>query len=73
MSQALRKQQNTRHQVKRYRALDGKEEVNPIKFNQLFSDTFHIQEEIKNAGYNLVTMWECQWDRTCKVYNLLTS
>ena len=50
---------NTPHRVKRYRALDGKEEVKPIKFGQLFADTIRIQEEIKNAGYNLVTMWEC--------------
>ena len=64
---------NTPHRVKRYRTLDGKEEVRPIKFGQLLSDTIRISEEIKNAGYKLVEMWECQWDNLTKIHKLPTS
>ena len=64
---------NTPHRVKRYRTLDGKEEMKPIKFGQLLADTIRIAEEIKNAGYTLVEMWECQWDNLCKVHKLPTT
>ena len=53
--------------------MDGKEETRPIKFGQLLSDTLRISKEIKNAGYKLVEMWECQWDVDVKKMGINTN
>ena len=37
-----------------------------MKFGELFSNTLVMTEEIKRAGYNVIEMWECQWDKIVK-------
>lgn len=32
-------------------------------FGSLFAETMKKEGEIKKAGWNLVTMWECEWER----------
>ena len=32
-----------------------------------------MTERIKEAGWNVVEMWECQWDKICKIKNLPTT
>ena len=63
----------TPHCVRIVQTLDGRREEVPIKFGKLYADTVRIEEEIKNAGYDLVVMWECQCERIYKMENLATA
>jgi G:T-mismatch repair DNA endonuclease (very short patch repair protein) len=35
-------------------------------FQELYSATMERAQLIKNAGYNLICIWECEWEAMCK-------
>lgn len=52
------------------RERDEMEESPKITYGQVYATTVRIEEDILAAGYNLVTMWECDFKKLKKSHNL---
>ena len=63
----------TPHCVRKTTNNKGETVYERLKFWNLLSNTITRTENIKEAGYNVVEMWECNWDNICKKYKLPTS
>ena len=63
----------TPHRVRKTTNHKGETVYKQMKFGNLLSNTITRMENIKEAGFNVVEMWECKWDNICKKFHLPTS
>ena len=58
------------HRVKKFTNQNGEIKSKPLRFGNLLSSTIVKHEQIKESGFELVTIWECQWDKKVKEEHL---
>ena len=62
----------TPHRVKTTRGKNGKEIQLPIKFGELYANTEMNTERLRDLGYKVERIWECQWDKLVKLKKINT-
>ena len=62
----------TPHRVKTTKGKNGKEVQLPIKFGELYANTEVNTERLRDLGYKVERIWECQWDKLVKLKKINT-